>query len=946
MTSIDIEVTLDDDKYIKSINALEKNTKDKSKEISDSFTEVENQVSKTGSAFKSLSETTKTFTENFKKSIDVTQVGIATALVGVSQFSKTTQTGFIGVIEATSAASLGLATLGLTLKSVDNEFAQFLGTASLVTGVLLGGLTAAVTFLIVKVGELAFNIGTNLVQKFDNASKTFIKADRNLFVFTKTIENYNKITGGVVGTTGAWTEEVNRLSSQFNVTRSELQKAATEIVAVGSRLGLTRDQLQQLLKVTTEYAKVSGKDIFDTSVRFVQALSGNAAAVTALGIKLTEASNQAFLLKKGIDENFRSLSDSEKVQVRYNNLLTQYTGIAGIAAGVAASLSDAQNALAVNVERFNTEIGKGAAIIENNNILNKAFSATLSLVSDSVLNVSGFIGALGARILQVGGIVLKFALQLAVLISGFRLLNSFLASSLAQTAFATSIPILNNSINGLISGLAGTEIRINSVKSALLAFAKVVRVQFLQLGIIFGTTTARSLTFGQAFSLALQRASSGLAIFRAGLISTLATAAPFLVTLGAIGASVFVLAEAFKFIEQRTQAFSIVFQGIKGVLAEVSPVIDTLKMAFDGLVEVISTVTSRLIGFVAFGISAVIDGLFRLVTAIPGVSKVLGEDFVNGLSQASIRLNNLRQQLVAGGFDIRSFGERALASSDDINKFKVDLEALLELRKRLENFGRSDFSVLKEQFAQEQLLLQQALQQGLLTRQQFNNAALALQQEFLEKQRQITSFTAQETKLILEETGGITNQFFEGFNARQAQLVTSSVQGFRQIGQAAFDGIGRGVGGAFAAFGKALASGENALEAFGKTLLAAIGQQAIAAGTELVLRGIAYAFDPFLAGFAPGLIAAGGALAAFGGALSAVGGGGAPSGAGNAGQIQPGPGAEFTGPQIDEIQEPGNQVTVNFNGEVFDTEGASQRVGELIRQEIERNGTSTILQVG
>lgn len=91
-----------------------------------------------------------------------------------------------------------------------------------------------------------------------------------------------------------------------------------------------------------------------------------------------------------------------------------------------------------------------------------------------------------------------------------------------------------------------------------------------------------------------------------------------------------------------------------------------------------------------------------------------------------------------------------------------------------------------------------------------------------------------------------------------------------QMASTMMQGIGNGAGQAFAAFGKALAEGENALEAMLNSFLSSMGQMAIQVGTQFIMQGLAYQ----LAGMPNGgpLMAAGAALAAFGGVMGAIGG--------------------------------------------------------------------------
>lgn len=177
---------------------------------------------------------------------------------------------------------------------------------------------------------------------------------------------------------------------------------------------------------------------------------------------------------------------------------------------------------------------------------------------------------------------------------------------------------------------------------------------------------------------------------------------------------------------------------------------------------------------------------------------------------------------------------------------------------------------------------------------------------------------------------------------RSQKAKETMIADFVAIGTNARNALGNSIGAGFAAFGKSLAQGENALEAFGKAFISSIGQAAISEGTALILRGIGYSFDPFLAGFAPGMIAAGAALATFGGALTAVGGGGVSSSAGSGGG-----GGSLTNPTVDNneapaIQEKTTQVKIDVQGTVLSPIEVGKQIAEILNDTFSATGTKVV----
>jgi len=162
----------------------------------------------------------------------------------------------------------------------------------------------------------------------------------------------------------------------------------------------------------------------------------------------------------------------------------------------------------------------------------------------------------------------------------------------------------------------------------------------------------------------------------------------------------------------------------------------------------------------------------------------------------------------------------------------------------------------------------------------------------------------------------------EAFKRTASKIKLTAIDLATQLNQSFVGGFSN----AFAAFGGALAKGENAFAAFGKSILASLGQLLIQFGTTLVAIGLGLSTVPFLFGLqGTAAVAAGTAAIILGGALSALGGGG---GAGGGAQTSAGGGVAgggFQSPVGDSATslaettpiEPGTQVAVNINGNVL-----------------------------
>jgi hypothetical protein len=188
----------------------------------------------------------------------------------------------------------------------------------------------------------------------------------------------------------------------------------------------------------------------------------------------------------------------------------------------------------------------------------------------------------------------------------------------------------------------------------------------------------------------------------------------------------------------------------------------------------------------------------------------------------------------------------------------------------------------------------------------------------------------------------------DGIVEAAAELRANASANFKAMGKAMLQGVGQAAGQAFASFGQAIVSGENALEAFGKTLLQAFGNALVQLGTGFILQGIAQSF----AGFGSGgpLIAAGAALATFGGILAASAGGGAGGAVGAGGGVGGDTGGGVaTAPsqttEIDEnaaVAEPKPAINVTIEGNVLDRRQTGLEIVDILQEAFDTQGARVI----
>ena len=209
---------------------------------------------------------------------------------------------------------------------------------------------------------------------------------------------------------------------------------------------------------------------------------------------------------------------------------------------------------------------------------------------------------------------------------------------------------------------------------------------------------------------------------------------------------------------------------------------------------------------------------------------------------------------------------------------------------------------------------------------------------------------AQRDALELEQIESQNQQVLASQEAFQNQSLDSfqkysieQQKKFQQLGSMVKITFINGIGGAFVAFGQALAKGENAMEAFGRAMLGVLGDIAIQMGQMFIWQGLGFSANPLMPGSGAGLVAAGIGLSILGGVLKGLAGGGsAGNSAGAGGGVATG-GVETGGfnaaAPIDNTRIAPNTV-INFTvqGDILDSDSTQSRIVQLLNDAIDTKG--------
>lgn len=639
------------DSFSATISSVAKPVKDLSKSFVDIAKEIPNSWAKVTSGLSTIPKVTKDFFD-FSATVLKSHVGPA----------------FFTAAEAASALKGGLVGLGAALLGSDSTFVKLSGTLMLVAGIMLGGFAYAVKILLGYIGSLVTAIGDTLIGAMDAFEKKFQKAEVAATNFVFTIRGMNREFGESSGTIESWSAIVEQLAESTLIARADAQKMAIEIMSVGHGLGLTRNQMEDLIKLIPNYVK-AGDDAFDVTVSFLQALGGAPQGVLKYAVHLSEASVEHSKFAKTLGIAMGQLSEEEKVQARFNALMEQSAPILGRSANSLDTVAGSQQYLAKNLDQVQALMGQQNFLVAALNVgLAKLATTATKLPAPFWTFLGAMQDVLGVST-KIIGTFISWAFPVAALVSLYKILSVVVVSNTtAQILLSKALTFANVS-------LGGQALAVTSLSTLWGSLAVILRSIVI--------TTMASLI--EMFA-ALARGIWGVT---AAILSN-----PLFLKAAAIVAGITLLYKAMQRIEEETKILSEAIGQLVMPFNNMVSSISSSTNASNYFSKIISTVLRSSINIAVVAVGSLIATLYSLAAAVAytlntltfGKFKVFADE-VNAANEKILKLNSvigkaaseiLSFSSVASAETLDSFGKGADEAKSKLEGLKKELVSATE----------------------------------------------------------------------------------------------------------------------------------------------------------------------------------------------------------------------------------------------------------------------------
>ena len=319
--------------------------------------------------------------------------GVAPAAARVA--SGLTQAANAARKAATEFGAATAASLAASRASIEKAGGD-LGGAALGAGALTAGL-AGVAGMAVKAAS-NFEETTNLVQTgFGSASVE--------------VEAWAKTTAQAMG----------RSQQQMRDFAGGLQVMLAPMVGSQTQAAGMSKEFSKLAVDMGSFYNVLDKDAL---VALKSGLTGEVEPLKRFGIVMTEAQLNAFSLSKGVKKTVQQMSEAEKVQLRYNFVISRSSLVMGDAEKTSASFANQMKRMQSNAEDLAVTIGEP---------LRKALAAVL-------LHVNSLLAAFTQMDPWMAETIAK-SLALAIAIGG--IITATLTAAAAMAALSAALPMIS-----------------------------------------------------------------------------------------------------------------------------------------------------------------------------------------------------------------------------------------------------------------------------------------------------------------------------------------------------------------------------------------------------------------------------------------------------------------------------------------------------------------------
>lgn len=655
------------------------------------------------------------------------------------------------VEKSTSEANKATQQLGNTQKNIFDEMKNGYNKAGELAnkyGLSLVAITGFLSVATNKVLDFAEAIGEDLTKAMNENVKAFAEDELQGKSFAFIVDSISKATQGASGSLDEWNQVISETVESVGTTTETVQKSVREFLVFGNSLGTTKDQMKKLIPIASNLAVVNGIDLNQALDAVALGLNGQTRNLQTLGIVIKQGDIEKLAKQFGL--NSKNLTEAQKQQLIYNAILNKSSILAKTAQEIQKTLEFRLKKQASQWDELRSAIGAGGAIIEEVRINSfQKLIDTLNGLGPEFLSTIGLVGSLAGGFLTGASSLIRFTLELGLLVAGIYALNAAMTSQMAI---------------GFVASLKETEAVVRLLNGS------------------FGPLTKSVLSIAEVFTtggLTIRTAISAISLAMSGLIAQTATLllawSPWIALAGLIAGAVYVVWEALKRVEEQTGIFSEIWASFINLFSDLG-VFEALSSAFSDMGSILSNVLETAITYTAIGMIKLANvvnelriGFVYLVEYIKGIPDAITrfvEESLNAIKRLATELYNKFGSLIgitnayAGEIDevnrAVSEGTKAKQGLNEEDKKAIEL-----IQGQI-NYNQNIIDKLKNRTQAEIEVAKEAEKTGKIATQATKNQTVALEQ--LDSALSSIKLSASEEIVMSISSAGVSSAFKEVTN--------------------------------------------------------------------------------------------------------------------------------------------------------------------------------------
>lgn len=364
---------------------------------------------------------------------------------------------FLNFLKFSALLSVGLDKLAASMDISESSSVRLAGKLVKLTAIIVGGLASAVSFITGQFGKFLVTIGEKMVKASDDMKEHMENAEVSLNNFIFVMQRLNNEFGEAqAGNMQKWQKVINDITSETLYSSDELHKAIKLLVLDTSRLGLTYEQNEKLIRQSVNLATSSGRTLEETIGSIISGLNGSAISLQNLGFDISATGLAHSKLTDEIGLQVQQMNEHEIVMLRANELIKQLSILDGIAATQKDTLRGKQkelnNELKIAGEIFNGSTENLQSLIDVQIRAVRLFNNMPKSIQYAVSSLKDLIGVS----LIVIGTTLQYTFKILALLGAIKILVA----------------------------------AINLLTGATISYAAVLKTLFLRIGLISGAVFA------------------------------------------------------------------------------------------------------------------------------------------------------------------------------------------------------------------------------------------------------------------------------------------------------------------------------------------------------------------------------------------------------------------------------------------------------------------------